>query len=156
MRLSTPSSPLHAHPLSLHAGLAAIDGGRDRITEADLAAAIRIAIKKAQEYILQAYEKATWSTRPTNYKQVLLACALSPTDPRGYFAATDVKEPLSKIMGKRYEIPNFIANLNALASEKRGPVLQKTGVARSFRYRFRDPLLQPYVILRGVNEGLTT
>jgi Cdc6-like AAA superfamily ATPase len=147
--------PHYTHLLSLHAGLAAIDAGRNRITQADLSVAIKAGVKKAQEYILQAYEKATWSTRPTNYKQVLLACALSPSDTRGYFAPTDVKDPLSKIMGKRYEIPNFIANLNALASTDRGAVLQKAGAARSFRYRFRDPLLQPYVILRGVDEGLT-
>lgn len=147
--------PHYTHLLSLHAGIAAIDDGRDVITEGDVAAAIKTAITKAQEFILQKYEKATWSTRPTNYKQVLLACAMSPTDARGYFAANDVKEPLSKIMSKKYDIPNFIANLNALATEERGAVLQKTGAARSFRYRFRDPLLQPYVILRGVDEGLT-
>ncbi|TMD93031.1 MAG: AAA family ATPase, partial [Chloroflexi bacterium] len=141
--------PHYTHLLSLHAGLAAISEDRDTITEADVRTAIRAAITKAQEYILQMYEKATWSTRQTNYREVLLACAVAPTDARGYFAASDVRDPLSTILSRKYEIPNFIANLNKLASEERGDVLQKTGIARSFRYRFRDPLLQPYVILRG-------
>jgi hypothetical protein len=32
-------------------------------------------------------------------------------------------------------------------------VLQKRGSPRQFRYRFVNPLLQPYVVMRGLSEG---
>lgn len=146
--------PHYTHLLALHAARASVEKKRDRITSADVEVAVRRAIEKAQEYISAKYEKAIWSTRESNYEQVLVACALAPVNERGYFAPADVRAPLSEIMGRRYEIPNFINNLNQLATESRGALLQKSGEPRSYRYRFRDPLIQPYVVLRGVDKGL--
>ena len=36
---------------------------------------------------------------------------------------------------------------------KRGSVLKKSGVKRRFRYRFTDPLMQPFVIMKGLADG---
>jgi hypothetical protein len=52
------------------------------------------------------------------------------------------------------EIPSFAMHLNAFSSASRGPVLKKDGVLRKFRYRFTNPLLQPYVLMRGIKDGL--
>jgi len=52
-------------------------------------------------------------------------------------------------MGKPYDIPAFAQHLNDLSESGRGPVLQKKGSTRRFRYRFINPLLQPYVIMKG-------
>jgi hypothetical protein len=73
---------------------------------------------------------------------------------RFIFAAADVRDPLSMIMGKPYDIPAFAQHLNDLSDSARGPVLQKKGSTRRFRYRFINPLLQPYVIMKGLSEGL--
>jgi energy-coupling factor transporter ATP-binding protein EcfA2 len=145
--------PSYTHRLGLYAAKEAIRERRYKIILADIEVCIRETIDKVQEYVSSMYHKATWSSRRTNYEQVLLACALAPVDEKGYFATTDVRTPLSMLMKKNYDIPYFISNLNQLASPERGSVLQKTGGARTFRYRFRDPLLQPYVILRGINKG---
>jgi hypothetical protein len=32
-------------------------------------------------------------------------------------------------------------------------VLQKRGPKRRFRFRFRNPLLQPFVIMHGLHDG---
>jgi hypothetical protein len=32
--------------------------------------------------------------------------------------------------------------------------LERTGIPRRFRFRFRNPLLQPFVIMRGLANGL--
>jgi hypothetical protein len=37
---------------------------------------------------------------------------------------------------------------------QRGPVLERTGVPRRYRFRFRNPLLQPFVIMEGLAQGL--
>ncbi len=47
-----------------------------------------------------------------------------------------------------------MAQLNALAGADRGPALNVTGDPRSRRFRFANPLLKPYVVLRGVSDGL--
>ena len=59
-------------------------------------------------------------------------------------------------MEKRYEIPSFARHLNIFCDAARGPVLQKTGIPHGYRYRFVNPLLQPFVIMQGMVEGLVT
>jgi hypothetical protein len=59
----------------------------------------------------------------------------------------------SKITQKSYEIPGFARHLSKFCEQQRGPVLQKTGRRKLFRYRFQNPLLQPFVIMRGLKAG---
>lgn len=109
----------------------------------------------AQQSIRNSYQQATTSPRKdTLFKQVLLACAVADVDALGYFASSDVREPLTKIMGKHYDIPNFSQHLDKFSSEDRGNVLAKTGKQRRFRFRFNNPLLQPFVIMRGMADGM--
>src|SRR6266536_2875748 len=89
-------------------------------------------------------------------ERVLLACALAPKDELGYFTAGAVREPMTKIMGRHYEIPAFAKHLTDFTDEARGRVLQKTGRTRRSFYRFENPILQPFVILKGLSKGLIT
>jgi hypothetical protein len=87
------------------------------------------------------------------FPQVLLACALAEVDELGYFSSSDVRGPLCKITGEDYDIPNFSQHLDKFSSEEaRGPVLEKWGPARRFRFRFRNPLLRPFIIMKGLTE----
>ena len=54
------------------------------------------------------------------YAKVLLACALAPVDEMGYFGASDVREPLSEMMGKQYEIASFVRHLSDSATVRGG------------------------------------
>lgn len=38
--------------------------------------------------------------------------------------------------------------------ETRGRILERTGKPRSYFYRFRNPMLEPFVVLNGVTNGL--
>jgi len=147
--------PHYTHLLALHATKSAIHDMRRKVTMNDLQAGLESALENTQQSVIQAYRKATASQRKdTIFEQVLLACALADADELGYFVSADVREPLSKIMGKPYEIPGFSQHLNKFSDEKRGDVLQKTGTTRRFRFRFTNPLLQPYVIMRGLKSGV--
>jgi Cdc6-like AAA superfamily ATPase len=146
--------PHYTHLLAQQAGRAALDDMRTDVTIEDVETAVTSAISNAQQSIMDAYHGATLSTRTTLFPQVLLACALARGDDFGFFAAADVREPLSAIMGKAYDIPAFARHLNELSESRRGPVLQKKGSTRRFRYRFINPLLQPYVIMKGLSEGV--
>lgn len=146
--------PHFTHLLGQQAGISAVGADRQEVELSDVAFALGPAIRDTAQSIQRSYHNATFSPRQkTLYPSVLLACALVPTDELGYFAASDLKAPLSKIMGREMDIPAFAKHLNEFSSDTRGNVLQKVGTQRRFRYRFVNPLLQPYVILKGVEEG---
>ena len=142
--------PHYTHLLSLHAVRSALSRASTHVEDADVEDAVRTALKDAQQSTIEAYIKATESSqRVTLYKQVLLACALSETNPLGYFTAAAVSAPLSAIMGKKYEIPSYARHLNEFCDDRRGHVLVRIGEPRNHRFRFANPLMQPFVILEG-------
>jgi hypothetical protein len=64
-----------------------------------------------------------------------------------------VREPLGAIAGKEYDTRAFARHLDELAGPGHGNVLQKRSETGAARYRFVNPLLQPYVLMRGLAEG---
>ena len=146
--------PHYTHLLSLHAAQATITDNNKKITTQHVRKAIDKSLAQAQQSIVGMYHKATNSPRENLYPQVLLACSMAETDNLGYFAATDVRVPMKKIMGKPYDIPAFSQHLNAFCESARGPILQRTGTTRRFRFRFINPLMQPFVIMDGIKKAL--
>lgn len=147
--------PHYTHVLGKASTLHALEHRRTTITVDDVTQGIQAAVQEGQQSIRQAYQTATASPRKdTLFKQVLLACALAPVDELGTFASSEVREPLRLITGKPYEIPGYSQHLDKFSSPDRGSVLTRIGTARRFRFRFTDPLLQPFVLMRGLADGL--
>lgn len=147
--------PHYTHLLCLHSVRQAIDAKTKNIALEHVESAISKAIQQAQQTTLSAYHKAITSPRKdTIFVQVLLACALAKTDDLGYFAAADVRGLLSQIMKKKYEIYGFSRHLNDFCEAERGSILCKIGKKRSYRFRFRNPLMQPFVTMQGVASKL--
>lgn len=143
--------PHYAHLLGLYASRAAIDSRQTHVDQVAVAKAIERAIEGSQQSVRGAYDVAVRSQRRDSlFADVLLACALAEKNELGYFAAQDVRGPLRRITGKVYGIPAFAQHLNEFCDEKRGPILDKSGAKRLFRYRFRNPLVQPFVIMKGI------
>ena len=146
--------PPYTHRLALHATRAAIGNERRTISDGDITRAIRGTVEDAQQSLREKYRKAVSSPQTGNlFGQVLLACAQAKTDDFGYFAAGDVRKPMSKIMKRPYEIPRFARHLNSFCQPERGCVLKKEGEKHRYRYRFSDPLMQPFVIMKGIVES---
>lgn len=149
--------PYYTHLLSLHACQYAIMDDRDHIQPADVEVAITAGVDKAQASIRSAWTEATRSPRPESlFEEVLLACALAAKDELGFFKPSSVRGPMSRIMSRPYGIPAFAKHLNAFTTEARGEVLEKRGEQRRYFYRFRNPMLQPFVILKGLERTLVT
>ncbi|MBA4181693.1 MAG: hypothetical protein C0506_13975 [Anaerolinea sp.] len=148
--------PYYAHLLGLHSAIHAADARRSLTVQApDVNEAIKQSITQTQQSILTDYTKAITSPRPENlYKQTLLACALTKADDLGYFAPADVKEPMTRVMKKARDVPSFVKQIKALTDSERGPALEQAGEHRKLRFRFAHALLKPYVVFRGVDEGL--
>ena len=148
--------PHYAHLLGMHSALSAAAEGRRNITIDDTHHALRKALKQAQHGIARAYERATTSSKNTLHGQVLLACALAKTDEHGYFTAGDVAAPLSALIAKNCPVSLFSRHLNDFCEDRHGNALHKTAIARGYKYKFRDAIMQPYVIMKGLDGGLLT
>ncbi len=148
--------PAYVHGLGKHACLNALSrGGRSNIEEYDADTAIDSVVTSSHQYFKDTYELATRSNQPGNLlKEVLTACALTRTDEGGFFAPSAVKEPLSSILGKSVEIANFQNHLLAYIDPKRGPILKRKGEPRAYRFRFDQPAMQPYVLMRAIKENI--
>jgi len=148
--------PSYTHLLSREAALNVARHHRTYVIMPDLEYAIKEAVDSQLETTLTAYNNAVSSPRGTNYKPVLLSCALAPKDEHGYFYAKNVTEPLRLITAKNYKIPAFARHLKDFCDSSRGPILERRGKPKRVRYRFVKPLMEPYVILRGLADGLIT
>lgn len=148
--------PSYNHLLALHASQSAICQNSSHISLEHLDHAVELSTAKTQQSIINTYLKSTSSSRETIYSQVLLACALAQKDPLGRFSASDVRDPISQIMKKPYQISYFAKHLNHFCEAKRGPILQISGTERNYKYRFINPLMRPYVIMHGLNSNLIT
>lgn len=145
--------PHYTHLLGLHAARNANSENRTDIRSDDVSKAIGTAIEDASQSIRSSYVRAVHSSRQeTMHKDVLLACALSRPNELGYFTASEVKLQMTQLIGRPVEVAVFARHLADFSSEKRGNILHRTGSERRFLYRFINPLMQPYVIMKGVYE----
>lgn len=147
--------PHYTHLLGGIAGEMVLLQRSQSVTSDVVEEAAKRALKKAQQSVISAYTAATSSAREdTLHRQVLLACAMTECDELGFFAPIDVRRPFSRIMGQQKQMAAYSRHLPAFCTPDRGPVLQARGPERKRRYRFTNPLLQPYVIMRGLAESL--
>jgi Cdc6-like AAA superfamily ATPase len=147
--------PHYAHALGLASGRSAIDSQRSKVEIEDVNKAMSSLIQDSHQTILRSFDASVASPRRENlYFQVLLACALASTDHLGRFRAADIRDPFSMIMKRKYDIPAFSRHLYELCKPERGEVLQQFGETHNRRYRFTNPIMQPYVIMKGLERNL--
>ena len=149
--------PHYAQLLGLHGCQACCDQkiatvGVDQIREAEARS-----IGESNSTIRANFDDAIFSERSENlFLPVLLACALVPKDATGRFIAKDVARVLSDVTGTKYEVPAFSYHLDQFTTKERGKVLEKLGVKRQFKFRFREALVEPYVVMKGRAANLIT
>jgi len=110
-----------------------------------------------QQSIKALYNDAVQSPRPGHiYKEVLLACALAEVDDLRFFTTAAVKRPLSEITNREFEAFNYARHLKDLSGPGRGRILQRVGESFRLRYRISNPILRPYIVMRGIKDKLIT
>lgn len=148
--------PYCTHLLTMHAALSALFSNRTAITWDDFNAAVSKAVENQQQTIVNAYELATHSPRKNIFKEVLLACALAPTNELGYFKPVSLRRAMHVITGKPYDVPQYSRHLKQFCSEERGPVLQERGQSKRYRFRFANPLMEPFILIKALSEKMIT
>ena len=147
--------PYYAHLIGQKACVSAITSEHDKIESNDVRQAMVAAIDESEIAMRTVYYNATKSPQKHNlYRQTLAACALARSDEFGYFCASDVRQPLSAILGRSCDIPAFNDRLRELSGEDRGTILQRVGEKGARRYRFADPLMEPFVIIKSIVDDV--
>jgi Cdc6-like AAA superfamily ATPase len=148
--------PTYVHLLALHSSREALDARHLDVRLENVKGAIKIAISHSEETIRAEYDKATFSSRETLHADVLLACAMARTDEYGRFVPNDVCGPMKIVTGQEYKSDRFSTHLKQFCTPDRGTVLRMTGSEYRWRYQFRNPLLQPFVLMKGLDAKRIT
>ena len=149
--------PYVTHLLCVYTCRAALATGRRTIYSAHVEQGLNRSLDQWQQSIRALYNDAVRSRKPGNiYKEVLLASALAEVDEFRFFSTAAVKKPLSLITNRMYETIGFGRHLKELSKPDRGSVLQRAGESFNVRYRIANPILRPYIVMRGVKDGLVT
>lgn len=144
--------PFYAHALGQAAALVAIERQTLNITESTVEQAIPLCFSDLDQSLIESYVKATIETRKGNiFKEVLAACALADQDELGRFSAASVETTLTAIMGRDMKAPAFSFHLNELCELERGSILEKAGTRSHFRFRFVEPMMQPFIIIKSLS-----
>jgi Cdc6-like AAA superfamily ATPase len=146
--------PYFTQTLSKYAALQAIRRRSITVSNEDVEASMGRFIEDTEKKFKEAYRKATRSNQDNYFQQSLLACALAKTDDEGFFTANDVVEPYSAIMGEKKRIAHFEKHLRRFSSEEGGNILIRRGGDRQQTFRFADPMMQPYVIIKGIQSRM--
>ena len=146
--------PYFTQTLSRYAALKAIENKRLEITNADVEASLSSFIQNSETSLKDAYRNATQSNQENYFRQSLLACALAPLDDDGFFTANDLVEPYSALLKEKKRIAHFEKHLRRFSSADGGNILIKRGGDRQQRFRFKNPMMHPYVIIRGIDDKM--
>ncbi len=146
--------PFFTQTLAKHAAINAARNERVNVTNDDVEAGMEQLIEDIETSFKDAYRVATRSNQANNFQESLLACALAKTDDEGFFTANNVLEPFCSIMKEKKQIAHFEKHLRRFSSDEGGNILIKRGGDRKQRFRFYDPMMQPYVIIRGIQSKM--
>lgn len=153
--------PHYTHLIGLQAvRVAASEDYSRKIERESVFKALEQATKRAEQTARERHTKATHSShKDALYRHVLLACAVAAAqsnDALGFFNPASVVDPLSEILSRHVEIATFNAHLSEFCQEKRGPVLERDGQPRAYRFRFHDPMVVPFAFMDAVATGIVS
>lgn len=146
--------PAAVQELTRRTADAAIDEGATHMTNVHLTTGVQVALAETESSVVHSYEQSIIRARRGIYPEILLACALSPRDAHGTFAVADVRDTLQRIVNR--EVRGLTNQVAALTEEGRGAVLAKEGLAKTARYHFVEPAIEPYILMRGLEQGWAT
>jgi uncharacterized protein YjhX (UPF0386 family) len=147
--------PYYVHMLGKHSFRAAADAHTIAISSGIVDLAIKEFLEDTEQFYYDDYQTAVSSNqKDSQFKVVLFACARADGNESGFFSATSVISPLSRILRREVKHANFQRHLTEFMSKERGPVLIRRGSERQYPHRFFDPMMQPYILMRAMRDGL--
>lgn len=146
--------PRYTQLLALYAAHDAVLQGRStHMVRSNVYVAARRVVDEAPPALAAAWREATHSKRENLFTQVLLACALTRKHELGWFQHDSVSQWLRALTGQRYHIRRFTRHLREFC-ETRGPILQRAGELYNYFYRFVNPSLESFIVMKATINGL--
>ena len=146
--------PHYTHLLGKYASRFAYSINSPNVDEGHLTASLSACLKDVQHSTVEAYNAAVYSPQPgAKFAQTLLACSLASTDEMGRFKANDIQPILSIIEGKEVILQSYVGHIAAFCLAERHFALKKSGPANRHQYKFSNPLLKAYVLIRAQADG---
>lgn len=150
--------PHYTHLIGLHSSREAVRRLSRVIKVPHVYSSFEKAVNQAIQSIRELYHTAVHSAhKGALYDRVLLACATAAStskDQLGYFHPADLVTPLSTILDRdNVTIATFQKHITEFTEIGRGPILDRSGAPRAYKYRFRDPLMPPFIFMTAVAEG---
>ena len=148
--------PHYTHLFGQRAAKSALERKSLIIDLDDIDSSMPDCIEQIDQVIRKQYHQATISPRRGNlYKEVLLSAALAPVDDLGYFAPADLRSTLSVLLGGGdAPVSLFGQHLKNLCEVDHGRILEQVGTPRKYRYRFAEPMMQPFILMNGRRNNL--
>ena len=150
--------PHYTHLFGQRSAKAALERHSIIVELDDIDTSMPDCIEQIDQVIRKDYHQATITPRRGNlYKEVLLAAALAPVDDLGYFAPADLRGPLKVLLGGAdAPVSLFGQHLKNLCEDDHANLLEQVGTPRKYRYRFAEPMMQPFVLMNGRRNNLIT
>lgn len=141
--------PHYAHLIGLSAAKACARNHTDKLTDQLFEVACSFAVEDAIERYRDAYAKATTTTQQSRYPLILCSCGFAKHNDKGVFRTTDVVDAIRAEFGQRLTIQAVVPALGEFVGEARGRVLTAVPVRKRQCYRFSDPMMRPFLRLKG-------
>ena len=146
--------PHYAHLVGQQSAAYAIDRHELAVGVEHVDSALHDCIEQTDQSVRSQHHQATISSQRTNiYKEVLLAAALAQVDELGYFQPVSLQVPLARLLDRQAKVSLFGQHLKKLCLPARGSILEQTGAERRYRYRFIEPMMQPFILMNGLRSG---
>jgi hypothetical protein len=147
--------PHYTHALGQNAARKALDDGILAISSNNVVRAMEQLVEFGDQSHRELYHRAVTGTKKQNlWREVVAACATAETDERGFFSSRAVQDALAKILGRPVIQQTVAFHLGKLTEPSRGPLLQRTGPERRYRYRFINPLMRPFTLIKATADGM--
>ncbi len=146
--------PHYVHLLSKYSMLNAIDKKYNVVVRNNFDEAINEGVENVYESTRRIYQKAVHTNKESAlYEHVVHACALVGEDEHGTFKASDLLAPLREICNTEIPLKAYTYHLSMLPKDSRGNILQKVVFGKQNRYRFKNPIVKAYVLIRLYQKG---
>lgn len=146
--------PYYAHLLAGTAGASAIRAGDADVGARAILESMVEAIDGTSQAIREDYAEAVAARAGAKLEHTLIASALADMDELGYFSASAIAEPLSRLTRKSKSSAHFAHHLKRFSTGASSILEERRWGERKIRYRFRDPLMKPFVLINALQRGI--
>jgi hypothetical protein len=108
-----------------------------------------LAVEDAIETYRQTFTTATRTSQMSRYPNILCACGASNHDDNGVFRATDVVEAMNTLFDESVTLQAVVSAFKAFTKPERGMVLDEVPVGKVTHYRFREPMMRPFLRIKA-------